>query len=137
MSGNKYIVSFVDLYSGYPEAFAVPDKTAATIAHLIIEEIFPRYGSVLEIITDNGSENVNKAVKEMLETLNIHHVTTSFYHPQSNAKVERFHRTLHDVLSKKLKDNLNTRGIYLNQVLATIRFNISDTTKFRPFFYYI
>ncbi len=37
LSGNKYIVSFVDLYSGYPEAFAVPDKTAATIAHLIIE----------------------------------------------------------------------------------------------------
>ena len=42
LSGNKYIVGFVDWYSGYPEAFAVPDKSADTIAHLIIEEIFPR-----------------------------------------------------------------------------------------------
>ena len=58
LSGNKYIVGFVDWYSGFPEAFAVPDKCADTIAHLIIEEIFPRYGAPLEIVTDNGSENV-------------------------------------------------------------------------------
>ena len=28
LSGNTYIVSFIDLYSGLPEAFAVPDKSA-------------------------------------------------------------------------------------------------------------
>ena len=71
LSGNKYIVGFVDLYSGWPEAFAVPDKTAATIAHLIIEEIFPRFGAPLEIITDNGTENENKVVRETLQELNI------------------------------------------------------------------
>ena len=32
LSGNKYIIAFVDLYSGWPEAFAVPDKTADTVA---------------------------------------------------------------------------------------------------------
>ena len=41
MSGNKYIIAFVDWFSGWPEAFAVPDKTADTVAHLLIEEIFP------------------------------------------------------------------------------------------------
>ena len=69
LSGNKYIVGFVDWYSGYPDAFAVPDKSADTIAHLIIEEIFPRYATPLEIVTDNGSENVNRKVKETLEAL--------------------------------------------------------------------
>ena len=44
MSGNKYIIAFVDWFSGWPEAFAVPDKTADTVAHLLIEEIFPRFG---------------------------------------------------------------------------------------------
>lgn len=53
LSENKWIVGFVDLYSGWPEAFAVPVKTAAAIPHLIIEKIFPRYGAPLEIITDN------------------------------------------------------------------------------------
>ena len=37
MSGNKYIIAFVDWYSGWPEAFAVPDKTGETVADLIID----------------------------------------------------------------------------------------------------
>ena len=41
LSGNKYIVGLIALYSGYPGAFAVPDKSADNIAHLIIDEIFP------------------------------------------------------------------------------------------------
>ena len=47
LSGNRYIIVFVDWYSGWLEAFAVPDKTAETIAHLIINEIFPRFGCPL------------------------------------------------------------------------------------------
>ena len=56
MSGNKYIISFVDLYSGWPEAFAVPDKSAETVAHLLLDHIVPRFGCPLQIITDNGTE---------------------------------------------------------------------------------
>ena len=93
MSGNKYIIAFVDWYSGWPEAFAVPHKTAETVARLIIEQIFPRFGCPLQIVTDNGTENVNKIVKETLAKLKIDNVLTSVYPPQSNAKGERFHRT--------------------------------------------
>ena len=85
-------------------------------------------------MTDNGSENVNKVVPETLESLNIDHILTSVYHPQSNAKVERFHKTLHDILAKKLSENQQTWDLYLNQALAAIRFNISVSSKFSPFF---
>ena len=43
LSGNEYIIALVDCYSGWPEAFAVPDKTAETVAHLTIKEIFPHF----------------------------------------------------------------------------------------------
>ena len=105
LSGNKYIIAFVDWFSGWPEAFAVPDKTADTVAQLIIEEIYPRHGCALQIVSDNWAENVNRTVKETLASLKIDHVLTSVYHPQSNAKVERFHRTLHDILAKRIADN--------------------------------
>ena len=36
LSGNKYIVAFVDHYSGWPEAFATPDKSADTIVQLLL-----------------------------------------------------------------------------------------------------
>ena len=96
LSGYTYIIAFVDWYIGWPEAFAAPDKMAETIAHLIVNEIFPRFGCLLELVTDNGSENCNKVVKETLEVLNIH-VRTSYYSPQSNSRVEHLHHTLHDV----------------------------------------
>ena len=108
MSGNKYIVSCTCLYSAWVEAFAVPDKSTETICHILIDEIFPRFSAVLEIQTDDGSEFCSRHFKETLEALNINHVKTSFYHPHSNSKVERFHRTLHDVLSKKIQDNMTT-----------------------------
>ena len=120
LSGNKYIIAFVDWFSGWPEAYAVPDKIAETVAHLLLEEIFPRHGSYLQIVTDNGTENVNSVEKETLESLNIDHVLTSVNHPQSNAKVERFHRTLHDVLAKRMADDQQTWDLHLNQALAAI-----------------
>ena len=43
MAGNKYIIAFVDWFRGWPEAFAVPDITADTVAHLLIEEVFPGF----------------------------------------------------------------------------------------------
>ena len=136
MSGNKYTVAFVDWYSGWPEAFSVPDKTAGTIAHLLIEEILPRYGCPLQVVTDNGMEIVNKIVQETLQSLKTDHVKTSVYHPQSNAMVERFHRTLHDILAKTTQENQNSWDIFLNQTLAAIRFNISESSKYSPFFYF-
>ena len=134
LSGNRYILSVVDHYTGWPEAFAIPDTSAQSVAHILVDEVFPRFGCPCEVITDNGTENENQVMKEVFAKLNNYHVTTSFYHPQSNAKVERFHRTLHDVLSKLLKDDSTVWDLYLNQALAAIRFNHKDSSRFSPFF---
>ena len=134
LSGNKYIIAFVDWYSGWPEALPVPDKTAETVADLIIEQIFPRFGCPLQIVSDNGTENVNKVVRETLAKLKIDHVLRSVYHPQSNAKVERFHITLHDILTKMVAGDQQAWDLCLNQTLAAIRFNVSESSKFSPFY---
>ena len=133
-SGNQYIVTFIDMYSGWPEAFAVPNKKAETVAHLLIDEIFPRFGAPLQLLTDNGPENINKIMKTTLESLNVHHITTSFYHPQSNGKVERMHRTMHNILAKKVGSNAQSWDLYINQMLAAIRFHVSESTNFSPFY---
>ena len=73
-------------------------------------------------------------MRHTLETLNISHVTTSYYHPQANFKVERFHRALHNVMSKKVSDNTETWDLHLNHVLAAIRFNTNESTKFSAFY---
>ena len=54
--------------------------------------------------------------------------------PQNNAKVEIFHRTLHDGLAKKVADDQQTWDLFINQTLAAIRFIISESSKLSPFF---
>ena len=134
MSGNRYIVSFIDIYSGWPEAYAVPDKAAYRIVHLILEGIFPRFGCPLEIVSDNGTENVNRKVQETLDAMKIHYIKTSYYCPQANGRVERFHRTLHSVMMKKIQEDVQTWDLYLNQTPAAVRFHVNESSKFSPFF---
>ncbi|CAC5422638.1 unnamed protein product [Mytilus coruscus] len=134
MSGNRYIIGFIDLYSGWPEAFSVATKSTDNVAHLLIEEITSRHSGIQILTSDNGGENCSKAMEEVCKELNIKHIKTSFYHPQGNAKIERFHRTLHDVLSKLIEDHSTTWDLYLNQALAAIRFNINESTQLSPFY---
>ena len=73
-------------------------------------------------------------MKETLEAMNIHHITTSYYNPQANGAIERSHRTLIDILSKKIRDDPTTWDLYINHSLAAIRFHISDTRQMSPYF---
>ena len=77
----------MDWLTGWPEAFAIPDKRPRTVSNIILSEIFLRYGAPEQLVTDNGSENVNEVMRETLGELNIQHLTTFPYNPQSNAKL--------------------------------------------------
>ena len=127
LSNNAYILTAIDWYSGYVEAWPLPDKKADGIAHILLDELFPRYGAALQLVTDNGSEFCNSTFRKVCEGLNIHHVRTTPYTPWSNGKIERSHRALIDVISKKMQDNNHTWDLYLNQALAAIRFSINET----------
>ena len=134
MSGNVYIASFVDIYSGWIEAFPIPDKKAETVLNLLLEEIIPRFSCPLSITTDNGKEFVNNAFEETLKYLNIVHIKTSTYSPSSNPMVERSHATLNSIVAKKMKDSIDIWDLQLNSALSAMRTNISKTTNMSPFF---
>lgn len=60
-------------------------------------EKFP--GSKPRIISDNGPQFLAKDFKEFIRVAGMTHVRTSPYYPQSNGKVERWHKTLkHDAI---------------------------------------
>ena len=55
-------------------------------------EMYP--GERPRIISDNGPQFIAKDFKEFIRICGMTHVKTSPYYPQSNGKIERFHRTL-------------------------------------------
>ena len=62
-AGNKYLLTFVDMYSGWTEFFPVPDKSAETVAKVLLDEIIPRHGCPGTLLSDNGSGLVNSVVQ--------------------------------------------------------------------------
>ncbi len=57
------------------------------------KEMYPQATSP-RLISDNGSQFISKDFEELLALLEVGHTLTSANHPQSNGKLERFHRTL-------------------------------------------
>ncbi len=55
-------------------------------------ELFP--GAKPRLITDNGPQFVAKDFKEFIRITGMNHVRISPYYPQSNGKLERWHRTM-------------------------------------------
>ena len=55
-------------------------------------ELFP--GTHPRIISDNGPQFIAKDFKEFIRVSGMTHVRTSPNYPQSNGKLERFHRTI-------------------------------------------
>ena len=60
-SGNSYIVTCSDYFTKWPEAAAIPDKSAATVAKFLYQ-LITRHGSPTIIQSDQGREFVNQVL---------------------------------------------------------------------------
>ena len=62
---------------------------------IVLQRARERYPEVKpRIISDNGPQFVARDFKEFIRIAGMTHVRTSPYHPQSNGKLERWHRSL-------------------------------------------
>lgn len=82
-NGNLYICGLTDYFSKWPVAEAIPSKSAAEVASVMIRAICT-YGCFETLITDQGREFVNNLNDIICERLNIDHRIASAYHPQTN-----------------------------------------------------
>lgn len=134
VNGNKYALTAVDHYSSWAECWPIPNKRTENVVRIVIDELIPRFSVPEMILTDNGTEFTSHVFNDLCHELNITHVTTSPYHPRANSKVERFHRVLHDMLSKKTSRHLEMWDQYIPGVLQAYRIGINESTSFSPYF---
>jgi len=92
----------MDYLTKWPEVFAVPNQTAATIAQLSVEEIVSCHGVSTEILLDRGKAFLSSLMKEVVKLLGTHQSNTTAYHPQMDDLVERFNCTLTTMLVKTI-----------------------------------
>lgn len=99
--GRCHPLTVLDDHSRYLlELGACPDEKSGTV-QARLTEVFRRYGLPHSIITDNGSPWVAPLTPDKMTKLGLWLIRlgivlkrTGPYHPQTNGKVERLHRTL-------------------------------------------
>jgi transposase InsO family protein len=90
-----FLCSILDGYSRSIVHWEIRETMTEADTQTIIQrarELFP--GVTPRIISDNGPQFLARDFKEFIRICGMTHVKTSPYYPQSNGKVERWHRTL-------------------------------------------
>ena len=90
---SKYILTYIDYYSSYPEACILKEITSREVI-TALTNIFARFGYPEELVSDNGKQFISAEFETYLKSCSIQHIRVSPYYARSNGKLERFHQYL-------------------------------------------
>ena len=109
----RYLVTFIDRNTRWCEAQPVSSITAESIATAFVTAWFSRFGTPLYLTTDRGTQFESELFQNLSKIIGFTRLRTTAYHPQSNGKVERFHRTLKTALIASNHDWLTALPVVL------------------------
>ena len=78
--GKKYLLTYIDLATRWPDAIPLCSITAKLVAQGMLDN-FSRTGIPLEMLTDQGSQFVGRLRKELCTLLGLQKLQTTPYHP--------------------------------------------------------
>ena len=90
-----YMCSVLDGFSRYIVHWEIRQQMTEMDVEIILQrarEMFPE--AQPRVISDNGPQFISKDFKEFIRISGMTHVKTSPYYPQSNGKLERYHKTI-------------------------------------------
>ena len=131
--GNVYILTCLDSFTKWAEAFPLRTKEAEPIARILTEKVFCRLGTPLSILSDQGKEVDGRIMNEICRLFDIDKIRTTPYKPSTN-QVERFHRTLNSILAKMVASHQKDWDIRLPFALAAYRATRHSSTGYTPNF---
>ena len=132
LTGKRYIVVAIDHFTKWPEAQALEEADASSIAQFLYEDVICRHGVPVKMTTDRGSEFVNDLIAALTRTYKIRHIKTTAYHPQGNGQTECTNRIIKDILAKITPAKPGDWSLSLPAALSVIRNTRQQSTMFSP-----
>ncbi|XP_053731649.1 uncharacterized protein LOC128765183 [Synchiropus splendidus] len=131
--GKRYLLVFVDSFSGWPEAYPCAKEDAVSVVKALINHYIPTHGFPARIRSDNGTHFSNKHLRLVEQTLGLSHSFGCVYHPSSQGSVERMNRTLKEKLAKICCTTGMDWVSALPLALLSVRQSVNRRTGFTPF----
>lgn len=130
---HKYpaILTCICELTKYAIAIKVKDLTALTTAKKLVSHVFLKHNIPTTLVSDQGSAFTSNLFSEITKLFKIRKITTTPYRPNANI-VERFHRTLAQILSAMVHENPETWTEQLDSAVFAYNNMINSATGFSP-----
>ena len=130
---GKVIFTAIDYYSGYPYAYVLKDGSSREVI-TALRSIFSLFGFPDTVISDNGTTFTSEEFESFLSRLGVNHLYSAVYFPESNGRIERFHRTFKARLARLRESQQVNLQCAIDRVLFDIRGCPSSMSGETPFF---
>ena len=132
--GYKYGLVACDHFTRFVQFYATRSKSSKAAADMIFNQFILQYGFPTRIHHDRGGEWNSALWKELHRLSGIKASNTTPYNPQGDGQVERYNRTLLNMLKTLSdKEKKNWRK-HLPKLAFAVNSTVSKATGFSPFF---
>ena len=119
--GNHYALTGVCMLTGFTWCIPIKSKKATDVTRAYMQHVYSILGGSTKILTDNGTEFKNEVFREVLQKFGTEKLIHSPpYRPQSNGRIEGFHRYLKACIAKHMRNGLEWDQI---TAMATTAYN--------------
>ena len=94
---NRYLLVVQDYFTKWADAIPLRDQTANRITEELMK-LFATYGQPESLHSDQGRNFESAILRQTLDAFGIKKSRTTAYHPQGDGLVERFNRSLLQLL---------------------------------------
>ena len=131
-SNKKYVLVCACYATRYPDAIALSNITAESVAEALIS-LFCRYGCVKVIHSDKGSQFTSGMWAEVCRLLNVKQSFSTAWHPEANGLTEKMVGNLKQMIRRMCIERPKDWDRYLDPVLFAYREIPNSSTHFSPF----
>ena len=132
-TGKRFLLVITDRFSKLTQVVALRTITAYTVAVAFCESWVFKYGVPRTLLSDNGPQFNAKFFHSTCRVRGITNLYTSAYHPQTNAQVERYNRTIASMLRNYVGEHQDDWDVYVGLLTYAYNSHVHRTTRTTPF----
>ena len=132
--GTENILVITDHFTRYAQAIPTRNQSAYTTAKALYENFFVHYGFQAKIHSDMGANFESKLIRKLCDIAGIKKTRTTPYHPMGNGMVERFNKTLINMLGTLQEHQKADWKAHVSTLTHAYNAAIHDSTGFSPYY---
>lgn len=116
--GDKYLLVIGDYFTKFIHAIPIRNQEEETVTRSFVDNFITIFSVPMQVHTDKGANFESRLFRELCRILDIVKTRTTVMRPQSDGMVERFMRTIENMLSSFVSVHQKDWDQYVSLMMA-------------------